>query len=208
MFRRNGQEFVWKLSQWEEESQSEGREWWCTCLLCLLLFQEVTNNILCSILSSRIGSFPGKKKKKICSKPVRRLGISFLAQGRCDRIHVWLMNSHQLLRWSNSRPWTVSPITRPPCCLTLWESLSLRSLCIQLCSHLCNLIDTNWSWQSCHVLCNLLHLIHDLLSGMHFEQQATALQCQWASKAELCNGTFAVFGLKCAFVTHHYLAWV
>lgn len=138
-----------------------------------------------SILSAKIGSCPEKEKKKKktcleitvhlyfqqcwCSKPVRRLEIYFLAQGRSDRIHGWLMNSYQPLRWSNSWPCTVSPITRPPCCLALWESLSLRSLCTQLCSHLCNLIDTKWSRHRCHVLCNLVHLIHDLLRGMLFE---------------------------------------
>lgn len=46
--------------------------------------------------------------------------------------------------------------------------ITLKTLCTQLRSHLCNLIDTNWSWQSCHVLCNLLPLIRYLLSGMPF----------------------------------------
>lgn len=48
------------------------------------------------------------------------------------------------------------------------KSVSLKSSSTQLRSHLCNLIDTNWCCQSCHVPCSSLHLIHALPGGMFF----------------------------------------
>lgn len=58
-----------------------------------------------------------------------------LAQWGWDRTNGLLMNSHQLLGWSNSWPCTVPAITRPPCCQTLAIARSERlvSCCVATC---------------------------------------------------------------------------
>lgn len=102
-----------------------------------------------------------------CSEQVKNCGYVFHLKDTLTEYDEFTLALEQI------KLSTLSPITGPPCCLTLCESLSLRRLYIQLCNHLCNLIDTNWSRQSCHVLWYLLYRINDLLSGMHWEQWTT-----------------------------------
>lgn len=104
------------------------------------------------------------------------LEFLFYFQGLCGRIHVWLMNSHQLLRWSNSWPCNVSPITVPASLADApWISQSENLARTQLGSHMCNLIDTNCSWQSCDVLAFVSHLWSSdaFLTERHFKSGLT-----------------------------------
>lgn len=186
MFLQKRKAFVWKLSQLEKKSQSEGGHWRCTCLLSELLFQ-VSKNILCSILQ-----FLHKK-------------MEVAAQIKSVRIFYYYY-FFSCFRTLGQDTWHVDKFTPPLGMIKLltldgpsnhppspagWQSEnhSVWEACLQPCSHLCNLTDTNWLWKK-H---NLFYIfIWYTMLGVWDNL------CQWQDSVKLCCAT--VLG---GFAEHH-----